>query len=128
MSRDSLERAMRRLHSAELSNTTIEVYEPTESYTPGEGYSITYPDTPTTTYDARVDTPTDAPDSDRSGTTAEIDAVARVRDDTGQQWTSFGESGEAPVRITDTADGTTYEVQGVTDRHDGLTTLDVAEV
>jgi len=119
---------MRRLHTSELSNTTIEVFAPTETYSPGDGYSITYPDSPTETLDARVDSPTDDAAKERAGTTGEIDAVVRVRDDTGRQWTGYGDDGSATARVRDTADGTLYQVQGVTDRHDGLTTLDVTEV
>jgi len=54
--------------------------------------------------------------------------VVRVRDDTGRQWTGYGDDGSATARIEDTSDGTLYQVAGVVDRHDGLTTLDVAEV
>lgn len=128
MTRDQIERAMRRLHSTSLANTTIEVYEPTETYSPGDGYSISYPDTPTETLDARVESPSDDAAKERSGTTGEIDAVVRVRDDTGRQWTGYGDAGETTARVQDTAGGTLYQVQGVTDRHDGLTTLDVTEV
>lgn len=128
MTRDRLENAMRRLHSDSLATTTIDVLEPTESYTPGDGVDITYPDTPTATYDARVEQPSDDTDSDRSGTSAEVDAVVRVRDDTGQQWTGFGDGGEASTHVVDTATGIRYEVQGIVDAKDGVITLEVAEV
>lgn len=128
MTRDAIESALRRLHTNTLANTAVDVFEPSVTYVAGEGYDVTYPDTPTASYEARIDSPSDVTDTDAGGTTAEIDAVVRVRDDTAQQWTGYGESGDAAARLRDTADGTLYEVQGVTDRHDGLTTLDVMEV
>jgi len=128
MTRNAIESAMRRLHSTSLANATVDVLEPSVDYTAGEGYDVTYPDAATATYEARIDSPTDVTDKERAGTTAEIDAVVRVRDDTGQQWEGFGESDDASARVRDTSDGTVYQVEGVTDRHDGLTTLDVVEV
>ena len=128
MTRDRLENAMRRLHSDALATTTIDVYEPAESYSPGDGVDVTYPDSPSATYDARVEQPSDDTDTDRSGTTAEVDAVIRVRDDTGQDWTGFGEDGEAATHVVDTDTGARDEVQGVTDAKDGVITLEVAEV
>lgn len=128
MARDRVENALRRVHSTELANTTIEVYEPTESYTQGEGYEVTYPDTPNATYDARVDSPSVRSDRDRGGNTAEIDAIVYVRDDTGQTWTDYTAEAEAPVEVVDTADGTRYEVQAVTDPHNGTLELEVVEV
>jgi hypothetical protein len=128
MARDRVENALRRVHSTSLANTTIEVYEPSESYTQGEGYDVTYPDMPNTTYDARVDSPDAQTDRDRGGTTAEIDAVVYVRDDSGQTWTDYTAEAEAAVQIVDTADGTRYEVQAVTDQHNGTLELEVVEV
>jgi hypothetical protein len=128
VTRDRVENAIRRVHSDELANTTVDVYEPAESYTQGEGWSVTYPDTASASYKARVDSPSAESERERSGTTSEIDVVVRVRDDTGQTWTGFGENTEAPVRVEDTNDGTRYEVENVIDDHDGMITLEAVEV
>lgn len=125
---DRIDRAMRRVHARDLSNTTIDVFEPTESYTAGEGFSVTYPASPNASYSARVSSVSRSPDRDDGGTTAEADAVVTVRDDTGQTWTDFTDEQEAPVELVDQADGTRYEVEAVTDPHNGLLELEVAEV
>jgi len=125
---DRIDRTLRRIHDRELSNTTIEVYEPTEEYAAGDGFEVSYPADPAATYTARVSSVARAPDRDAGGTTAEADAIVSVRDDLGQTWTDFTEQLEAPVEIVDTADGTRYEVEAVTDPHNGLLELEVAEV
>lgn len=128
MTRDIIENALRRVHSNALHNTTVDVYEPDVQWDQGDGWDVTYPGTPSATYDARVDSPSPDSDRDRSGTTSEIDIIVRVRDDTGQQWTGFGEDAEAPVRVEDTADGTLYEVETVVEPHNGTTELEAAEL
>jgi hypothetical protein len=124
---DRLGNALKRLHEAELHNTTIEVYEPSESYTAGDGFTVTYPDTPDAQYSARVAAPASRADRTEGGTTAEIDAVVTVRDDTGQTWTDYTAEREAPVELVDTADGTRYEVEALVDSHNGIEELEVAE-
>lgn len=52
----------------------------------------------------------------------------RVRDDTGQEWTGWGENTEAALRVRDEADGTMYEVQAVVETHNGLIELEAVEV
>jgi hypothetical protein len=128
MSRRDLPNALRRIHTSELANTTIEVYEPSESYDDDTGFDLTYPNSPTDTLDARVEQPSEDPRESEGGTTSDADAQVRVPDDTGIQWTDFGESGEASTKLVDTADGRRYEVQAVTDTHNGLLVLDVEEV
>lgn len=125
---DRIAEALRRAHSDDLANTTIEVLEPAVDYAAGDGYDVSYPDLPTTTYDARVDSPSSSSERQRSGTTSEVDAIVRVRDDTGQQWAEFGEDGDTPTRLRDTADGRVYEVKSVTGAHNGTLQLDVQEV
>jgi len=128
---NTVEAARRR--SLDLTfNTDLEVYEPSESYEAGDGFSLTIPDpetdAPDATYEARAMDPEDAADRDASGTTSELDRRFEVRDDTGQQWTDFGESGEAATRVRETATGIVYVVTSVTDAHDGRETLDCVEV
>ena len=128
MTGDRISRALRSVHTATLANTEIDVYEPSESYTAGDGFEVTYPSTPDATYQARVVSPAARADRDDGGTTAELDAVVVVRDDTGQTWTDFTDEREAPVEFTDTADETRYEVERVIDPHNGTLELEVVEV
>jgi hypothetical protein len=125
---DRIANALQRAHSAHLANTSIEVYEPTEEYEAGDGWTVTYPDDPAATYDARVDSPSARANREEGGTRAEIDAVVVVRDDTGQTWTDYTEEREAPVEFVDTADGTRYAVEAETDPHNGTLELEVVEV
>jgi len=128
MAPDRINNALRRVHTSELANTTIEVFEPTESYDDDTGFEPDYPNSPTDTLDARVEQPSEDPRESEGGTTSDADAQVRVPDDTGIPWTDFGESGEAATQLEDTADGRRYEVQAVTDTHNGLLVLDVEEV
>jgi len=129
-SNGTIERARRR--SLDLSyNTRVEVYEPTESYSPGDGYTVTRPnpetDSPDATYEARAMDPQATSERERGGTTTEADRVFEVRDDTGQTWTDYGESGEAAVRVREVDTGIVYTVTTVTDRLDGRERLDCVE-
>jgi len=128
MTDDRIAGALRRVHTSTLANTSIEVYEPTETYEAGSGFTVTYPDEASATYDARVVSPAARADRDRGGTTSELDAVVVVRDDTGQTWTDFTDEQEAPVELVDTADGTRFEVERVVDPHNGTLELEVAEI
>lgn len=128
MTRDRVRNAIRRAHTDTLHNTRIEVYEPSVSYTQGEGWDVSYPSTPNSVYDARVESPDATEEKQRSGTDVEIDAIVRVRDDTGQQWTGWGEEETAAVRVLDANDQTTYEVQTVVTQHDGTVEMEVVEV
>jgi hypothetical protein len=119
---------LRRAHTAALSNSTVEVFEPTETYTAGDGFSVEYPETPTDSYAARVSSVSRSPERDVSGITAEADATITVRDDIGQTWTDFTDELEAPVQVVDTDTGIRYEVEATTDQHNGLLRLEVAEV
>lgn len=127
MPSDRLRDAFHRVHDV-MENTTIDVFEPSESFTQGDGWTVTYPDTADASYSARVEEPDADNDRERSGTTSEIDAVVRVRDDTGQQWTGFGDETEASIRVRDTADSRLYEVQSVVDTHNGWLKLAAVEV
>jgi len=119
---------LRRAHTAYLSNTTIDVFEPSESYAAGEGFDVSYSATPDATYSARVSSVSRAPDRNDGGTTAEADALVTVRDDTGQTWTDFTDELEAPVEVVDTGTGVRYEIQAVTDPHNGLLELEAVEI
>jgi hypothetical protein len=113
-------------------NSRIEVYEPSESYQPGDGFELTVPDpdtdAPDDEYRAEARDPTDDPTRERAGTESELDRVFLVRDDTGQQWTDFGQSGEAATRIREVRTGNDYVVESVSDRHDGRERLAASEI
>lgn len=130
-SNDRIEAAKRRALDITF-NTTIEVYEPTESYQAGDGFSVTRPkpetDSPDATYESRAMDPSATGERERSGTDTEADRVFEVRDDLGQTWTDFGESGEAAVYVRETGTGIVYVVEVVTDRLDGRERLDCVEV
>jgi hypothetical protein len=125
---DRIDRALKRIHKRELQNTTVEVFEPSESYTAGEGFDVTYPDVPDNKLDVRLSSPSANTDRDPGGTTGEIGAQISVPDDVDQQFTDMTDEEEAPVELRDTADGTRYEVEAVTDPHNGLLRLDVTEI
>jgi hypothetical protein len=125
---DRIDRALKRIHRRELQNTTVEVFEPTETYSAGEGFDVTYPDVPDNKLDVRLSSPSANTDRETGGTTGEIDAQISVPDDVNQQFTDFTDEEEAPVELRDTADGTRYEVEAVTDPHNGLLRLDVTEI
>lgn len=128
MTRDRVENALRRTHTSELTNTSIDVYVPTEEYEPGEGYTTVYSDAPTQTgLDARADSPQSESDRDAGGTTADVDRIYRVRDDARESWTGFGEDGEAAVRLEDVDTGETYTVESVVDERNGLIRLECME-
>jgi len=81
MPRNLIANALRRVHDTALTNTTIEVFEPRVSYAPGDGFDVSYPDTPSASYDARIDGQNRTGTKERGGTTTDLDAVIRVRDD-----------------------------------------------
>lgn len=107
---------------------TLDVFQPTESFTQGEGWDITYPDSPTTTVDAEIGAPDAEGESTRGGTDVDADVIIRVPDDTAVTWREFGESGEAATRVEDVATGVRYEIETVDDEHNGLLVLQGVEV
>lgn len=127
MPRDFVRDALRRAHSNALANTTVQVFQPSVTYSPGDGFTVSYPDTPDAELDARVSTPSPAGEKERGGTTAELDATIHVRSDVSVQLTGFGDDGEASARLTDTRTGIQYRAETVTDRTGGLTVIQASE-
>jgi hypothetical protein len=109
-------------------DNNVELYEPTESYTQGEGYDISYPSTPTEVVSGETEPPSASSDTDRGGTTREADLMVYVTDDISTDPTDSGESGEALTRVE--VDGTdfVYEVQYVEEQFDGMQKLVCSEV
>jgi len=128
MSRDHIDGAIQRGHASHFTNTTIDVCEPTETETVGEGIDVSYPDEPTDEgIPARADSPQSESDRDEGGTTADVDRLYSVRDDARDTWTGFGVSGEAALRIEDADTGETYLVENVVDERNGLVRLECRE-
>lgn len=129
MTRDRVENALRRAHSDALWNADVDVFEPTVSYDQGDGFDVSYPgwpDAPDATVEARVESPEADAYRQRSGLREEIDLIVRVRDDTDQEWTGFGDEQEAPAHIG--VDGVRYEIRSDVDRRDGLLELEATEL
>jgi len=106
----------------------VELFEPTETYTPVEGYETGYPSTPTEVVSGETEPPSASSDTDRGGTTREADLMVYVDDGISTDPTEAGESGEALTRLE--VDGTdfVYEVLYVEPQFDGLDKLVCAEV
>jgi hypothetical protein len=105
---------------------TVEVYQPTESYVPGEGYEVTYPDDPTATLDGALDPPSSTPDIDPGGTTETADLTIYIADSVGVDFNTAGESGEAETGVE--VDGLRYVVDAIDNQQDGLLGLACDEV
>ncbi len=109
-----------------LGAEPIDVYEPSESYTAGDGWSVTYPSSPTTTTEGEAVPPESDPNVDEGGTTQTADLGVYVPADSGVAWTDYGESGEAVTRVE--IDGAMYEVEAVDEQFDGRNRLACTEV
>jgi len=123
-----------------LGAEPIDVYEPSESYTAGDGWSVSYPSSPTTSTSGEVVPPESDPNIDTGGTsqTADlniyvpwfagygVDGYDEVDYGSGIQWTDYGESGEAATRVE--IDGAMYEVEAVDEQFDGRNRLACTEV
>jgi len=105
---------------------TVEVYQPTEEYAPGDGFSVVYPDTATAVLDGALDTPRDSSDVDEGGTTETADLTAYVRADVSIEFNVAGESGEALTGIV--VGGQKYVVDDIEDQFDGMIALLCDEV
>jgi len=127
MPRNLIANALQRVHDTTLTNTVIDVFEPTVSYTAGDGFEVDYPETASDSYDARIDGQNRVGEKERGGTTADIDAMIRVRDDHTQQWVGYGKDGEAELRVVDTTTDVAYAVESVSEPEGGLLTLRVTE-
>jgi hypothetical protein len=105
---------------------SIDVYEPTETYSEADAYDTTYPDEPTRTIDAEVVPPEAVADRRLEGTISEADLVVYVAESY-DQWTGYGVEGEASVRIVVRQTGVEYTVTDVADMTDGLLELQAVE-
>jgi hypothetical protein len=106
---------------------TLEVYEPTESFSQADGYSVSYPDAPTATVDAEVAPPEADANRDEGGTTTNADVVIYVDDGTDLSFTDFGESGEAATKVTMVATGESYKLTEATNEQNGLLKLEAVD-
>jgi len=104
----------------------VEVYQPTETYEAGEGYSIEYPDEPTTTIDAALDPPATNPAVDPGGTSESADLTIYVDAAVDIEFNTAGDTGEAETGIE--VDGIKYVIDDIDDQQDGLLALGCDEV
>ena len=104
----------------------VDVYQPTETYDPGDGYEITYPDTATATIDAALDPPSTDPDVDPGGTTEQADLTIYVSEGVGVPFNTAGDTGEANTGVE--VDGLKYVVDDIDDQQDGFLALGCDEV
>lgn len=107
-------------------DSNVDVYQPTETYTPGDGFDVSYPDTPTVTLDGALDVPSDAPGIDEGGTTETADLSVYVRADVSVEFNTAGETDEALTGIE--IDGRKYVVDTVEEQFDGMIALSCDEV
>jgi len=105
---------------------TVEIYQPTETYEAGDGYSIEYPDSATATIDAALDPPSTSPDVDPGGTTETADLTIYVAADVGIEFNVAGDTGEAETGIV--VDGIKYVIDDIDNQQDGLLALGCDEV
>jgi len=104
----------------------VDVYQPSETYEAGEGYSTSYPDSPTDTINGALEPPSTDPDVDAGGTTESVDLTVYVREDVTIAFNDAGESGEAKTGLI--VNGTQYVVDSVDDQQDGFLELGCDEV
>lgn len=102
----------------------LDVFEPAETYTAGEGYRTSVPDTPTTTVDADLAAPSETAERSRAGLDTDADLLVYVPADSGVSWTAAGDASESRTRV-ETPAGDRYLVDTVTDTRDGLLRLDL---
>jgi len=107
-------------------DANVAVYQPTEAYTPGDGFDVSYPDSPTTTLDGALDVPSDSSDVDAGGTTETADLTVYVRADVGVEFNTAGDSEEALTGLV--VDGLKYVVDDIEGQFDGLLALQCDEV
>jgi hypothetical protein len=107
----------------------IDVFQPTESFTQGEGWDVSYPSTADATLSGIAEPPDADRDRDRGGTTRDADLVLHVPADTNVTFDESGESGDAPTRVEVADSDRTYEVATAPDpQFDGLQTVACVEV
>lgn len=106
----------------------VAVFQPTESFVQGEGFTISYPGSASAVIDGMVEPPSVSAGFDRGGSTSDADLAVFVDADTDVEFTDAGESGEALTRVeVDEVTGV-FEVQTVEPQLDGLLRLGCEEV
>ena len=107
-------------------DTNVEVYQPGEAYTPGEGYDVSYPSEPTKTLSAAVEVPSDSADVDPGGTTEMADLTIYIRTDIDLAINDAGTSGEAKTGLV--VNNQKYVIDTVEPQFDGMLALACEEV
>jgi len=125
---DRLAQSSRRSLATLGFEDNVDLFEPTESYTAGEGYGISYPSTPTETVSGEVQPPEADAATDRGGVTRDADLLVYTPEDINTDLTDGGESGEALARVEVSQTDETYEIQTVEPQFDGWQLLELSEV
>ena len=110
----------------------VTIYTPSENYTAGEGYSLSYPDTPDLTIDCALMTPSEASQREDYGTYTDTDLVAEIPSDVPDSLTDgldgYGESGEGLARFEVTETGEIYEVETIENPQNGILVIGLGEL
>lgn len=102
----------------------VDLYQPTETYTAGDGYELTYPDTATQVLTGSIRPPRPQADVDSGGTTQTADLTVHI-DPQGIEWETAGGGGDAPTGLI--VDGQKYIVETTTLTRDGWRRIECAE-
>lgn len=110
-------------------DSNVKIYQPSEDYqNDGDGYEITYPDTPTEVVAGETVPPSSDSDTDEGGTTRDADLMVYVPTDIETDVIDAGESGRALTRVEVAGTPFVYEVVLVDNQFDGLQKLHCKEV
>lgn len=108
---------------------SVVIATPTESYTPGAGYTTSYTDeNGGDPFDCETSLPSPEPDVDAGGTTETADITFHIRDDLSFGLTGYGESGEATARFKPVDTSKVYEVVTVEDERNGVLRVTAEEI
>jgi hypothetical protein len=108
----------------------VDVYEPSITPVAGEGFTVDYPGSPSTSVTASISPATAASSRDVSGAESDVDVVIHVPSDAGPQWVGYGESGVGDVdarAICELPDGFRGYVTDYEPQEDGLDRLELTE-
>ena len=109
---------------------SVEVFIPTETYVASKGYTTSY--SSQGIFDWEISRPSSSPDQDAGGTTIEADLIAHapdtILDELPNGLTEYGDSGEAPARVSPEDSPLTYEVSTFDDERNGVLRVELVEV
>ena len=108
----------------------VVIATPTETYTPGDGYTLSHTDQGT--YDVALMTPQDATEQTEYGTLVDSDLIAEVPvsvvESLSDGLDGYGESGEGVARFKPTDTSKVYNVETVQEPRNGIIAVGLVEV